>query len=98
MQQPKCPIAWTIADGPYPCAFKNAMDICSYLNGWNKRCIHLERYKDAVSSILSECPQCGRPVETTKGQLGKHIHPLCRVCSDELDEFVALADHIAGRC
>jgi len=97
--QTKCPIAWKIEDGPYPCAFKNGFDNCSRVDEYTS-CIptHLQRYNIARMFVATKCPECGIEIDNTIGNREKGIFPMCHSCSEMMKEGFRLTDHIRGDC
>jgi hypothetical protein len=92
----KCPIAWTEKDGPYPCAFKANFRDCNY---HENICIssNMCRYKHAISTCPSRCPECGTFTATgTFGDIERGWLPLCPECAKKHIEDQALAAHVMG--
>lgn len=93
----KCPIAWKKEDGPFPCAFKDRLDNCSWINPYTS-CVpnHILRYNHSIRYIPTKCPDCGVLVDNTFGNEERGIHPLCHSCSKKWNGAQGLADHIRG--
>jgi hypothetical protein len=89
-----CPINWTAADGPYPCAFRTA-GYCSYA----EQCVplHNARYVHAITPVTVKCSRCGVDTSVATGVFERHnlrcVETICGTCSME---DIVLARHVAG--
>lgn len=96
----QCPIAWKARDGPYPCAFLN-LGVCTRGSALYSPCIplHQARYEHSLGETTVPCHKCGAPAKIRVGILEKYagcVETYCSVCSEEIREGYALADHIWG--
>jgi len=99
----QCPIMWRGKDGSYPCAFYqkyNHMCTKHPVSAWDAPCIpqHKERYYHSLEEVVVLCRQCQNEVQTTRGNAERGIYPLCPECSKRHSEFIALSEHVFGRC